>query len=95
MRTPTAAVDGGTGRDDLTRVQRRTGPSGKVHGAQRVLVDLHRLGQGLLVPAVALARRVAALSTGGRGGDGYHGDVTTMQSSKQNTSPNSDQETVP
>lgn len=37
--------------------------SGKVHGAQGVLVDLHGLGQGLLVAPVALARRVTALST--------------------------------
>ena len=30
-------------------------PSGKVHGAQGVLVDLHGLGQGLLVTPVTLA----------------------------------------
>lgn len=37
--------------------------SGKVHGAQGVLVDLNSLGQGLLVAPVTLPRCMAALGT--------------------------------
>lgn len=37
--------------------------SGKVHGSQRVLVDLYGLGQGLLVTTITLARSVASFST--------------------------------
>jgi hypothetical protein len=39
------------------------GCSGEVHGPQGVVVDLDRLGQRLRVPAVALTRDMAALST--------------------------------
>ena len=39
--------------------------SGKVHGPQGVVVDLHGLGQSLGVPSVTLPRHVAALSTEG------------------------------
>lgn len=37
--------------------------SSKVHGAQRVLVDLHRLRQRLMVSSVTLPRGMASFST--------------------------------
>lgn len=37
--------------------------SGEVHGVLGVIVDLNRLGQRLRVPAITLARHVAAFST--------------------------------
>lgn len=37
--------------------------SGEVHGAKGVLVDLNSLGQGLVVPPIALAGCMTALST--------------------------------
>lgn len=71
-RTPAALQQGGGGAgrgwggDLLGELEARTEvASGEVHGPQGVVVDLHRLGQRLRVPAVALARDVAALSTGG------------------------------
>ena len=45
--------------------------SSKVHGAQRVLVDLHRLRQRLMVSSVTLPGGMASFSTaGGWGGGG-------------------------
>lgn len=41
--------------------------SSKVHGAQRVLVDLHGLCQRLMVASVTLPRGVASFGTAGMG----------------------------
>lgn len=41
--------------------------SSKVHGAQRVLVDLHGLCQRLMVASVTLPGGVASFSTAGMG----------------------------
>lgn len=46
--------------------------SGEVHGVLGIIVDLNCLGQRLGVPAVTLARHVAAFSTVGQRGAGFN-----------------------